>query len=117
MCVRMQTMDGPTQNYEAHSSSRVLERCGEELQAINSEESNCSSGTFETEADSNNTDTDNTTQRRSEFLLAGLYQKLSEVQWRNAFTLFVVVVDYFLVNGSISLIASFFPTKVNSSMS
>lgn len=108
-------MDGPTQNYEAHSSSRVFERSGEELQAVNSEESNCSSGTFETEADSK--DTENIAQRRSEVLLTGLYQKLSAVQWRNAFTLFVVVVDYFLVNGSVSLIAAFFPTKVNSSMS
>ena len=103
-------MDGPTQTYETHSSSRVFERSEEELQNVNSEGSNCSSGTFETETDSK--DTENITQRRNEVLLTGLYQKLSAVQWKNAFTLFVVVVDYFLVNGSVSLIATFFPTKV-----
>ena len=108
------TMDGPKQAFEAHSelSTRVFERSRseEELRDI-SEESNYNSGTHGTDTESKDK---NKTQPRSEVpILAGLYQKLSAFQWRNAFTLFVVVVNYFLVNGSISLIATFFPRTVN----
>ena len=109
-------MDGPKQVFEAHSelSSRVFERSRSEEELgdiIINEESNCNSGTHGTDTESKDK---NKTQPRSEVpILAGLYQKLSAFQWRNAFTLFVIVVDYFLVNGSISLIATFFPITVN----
>ena len=88
------------------------------LQDVISEGSNCSSGTFdtetETEADSNRDTAENTAQKSRKVLLRGLYQKLSAVQWRKVFTLTVVTINSFLVNGSISLIATLFPTKVNS---
>lgn len=107
-------MDAPMQAFEVHSesNSRAFEmsRSEEELRDI-SEESNRNSITHGTDTESKNR---NKSQRRSEApILTDLYQKLSAFQWRNAFTLFVVVVDYFLVNGSISLIATFFPTTVN----
>ena len=107
-------MDDPKQAFEAQSelSSRVFERSRseEELRDI-SEESNCNSGTDGTDTESKDK---NKTQPRSEVpIFAGLYQKLSAFQWRNAFTLFVVAVDYFLVNGSVSLIATFFPITVS----
>ena len=44
----------------------------------------------------------------------GLYsgRKFSAVNWKNVLTIFITVVDYFLVYASISLIGAFFPTKV-----
>ena len=104
-----QTMDGPMQTCREHScsTSRVYERSGQdlELQDINiSEESaNSISDSSETEADPE--DSEDTTQR-------SLHQKLSAIQWRKAFTLFVVAINCFLVNGSTSLLATFFPTEV-----
>ncbi len=101
------------QSYGEHSNSRVNAKSGQDLElkdVIISEQLNSSSDSSETEADPN--DSEDTTQRRREALLAGLYQKLSAVQWRKAFTLFVVVISCFLVNGSTSLIATFFPTEV-----
>lgn len=41
-----------------------------------------------------------------------LYEKVAAVNWRNAVTVIVAVVDYFLVYASISLIGTFFPTEV-----
>ena len=94
------------QTYREHSysRSRVYERSGQdlELQDVISEESNSISDSSETEADPKDSDT---TQR-------SLHQKLSAIQWRKAFTLFVVAINCFLVNGSMSLIATFFPTEV-----
>ena len=98
------------QTYREHSysRSRVYERSGQdlELQDVISEESNSISDSSETEA--NPEDSEDTTQRRE----ADLYQKLSAIQWRKVFTLFVVAINCFLVNGSNSLIATFFPTEV-----
>ena len=114
-CIR-KTMADPMQANRAHPCSRANGKSGEdlELKDVISEESNCSSDTFETEVDSNRDTAENTQiQKRSEVLsLRGLYQKLSAVQWRKAFTLAVVVINCFLANGSVSLIATFFPTKV-----
>ena len=114
-CIR-KTMADPMQDNGAHPCSRAYGKSGEdlELKDVISEESNCSSDTFETEVDSNRDTAENTQiQKRSEVLsLRGLYQKLSAVQWRKAFTLAVVVINCFLANGSVSLIATFFPTKV-----
>lgn len=111
LSVRRKTMDGPMQAYgeRSYSRSRVYERSGQdlELQDVISEESNSISDSSETEADPKDT-ADDTTQRRE----AGLHQKLSAIQWRKAFTLFIVVINCFLVNGSTSLIATFFPTAV-----
>ena len=111
-------MADPMQAYGTHSCSRVYAKSGQNLrlQDVISEGSNCSSGTFdtETEADSNRDTAENTAQKSREVLLRGLYQKLSAVQWRKVITLAVVTINSFLVNGSISLIATFFPTKVNS---
>ena len=107
-CIR-KTMADPMQDNGAHPCSRAYGKSGEdlELKDVISEESNCSS-------DSNRDTAENTQiQKRSEVLsLRGLYQKLSAVQWRKAFTLAVVVINCFLANGSVSLIATFFPTKV-----
>ncbi|MCG8625949.1 MAG: hypothetical protein MJE68_28625, partial [Proteobacteria bacterium] len=100
-------MDGPMQTYREHSysRSRVYERSEQdlELQDVISEESNSISDSSETEADPK--DSEDTTQR-------SLHQKLSAIQWRKAFTLFIVAINCFLVNGSMSLIATFFPTEV-----
>ena len=106
-------MADPMQAYGTHSCSRVYEKSGEtlRLQDVISEGSNCSSGTFDTETEA---DSNRDTAESREVLLRGLYQKLSAVQWRKVFTLTVVTINSFLVNGSISLIATFFPTKVNS---
>ena len=41
-----------------------------------------------------------------------LYGKVAAINWRNAVTVIVAVVDYFLVYASISLIGTFFPTEV-----
>ena len=41
-----------------------------------------------------------------------VYRKLRAVNWRNVLSIFVTVVDYFLVYAAISLIGAFFPTKV-----
>ena len=41
-------------------------------------------------------------------------QKLSAVRWKKVLTLVVVVVDFFLINASLSLIGAFFTTKVYS---
>jgi hypothetical protein len=41
-----------------------------------------------------------------------MYRKLRAVHWRNVLSIFVTVVDYFLVYAAISLIGAFFPTKV-----
>ena len=115
-CVLYYAMADPVQAYGPRSCSRVYEKSGENLrlQDVISEGSNCSSGTFdtETEADSNRDTAENTAQKSREVLLRGLYQKLSAVQWRKVITLAVVTINCFLVNGSISLIATFFPTKV-----
>ena len=39
-------------------------------------------------------------------------QRLAVVNWRSVLTIIVVIIDYFLVYASISLIGAFFPTKV-----
>ena len=111
-------MADPVQAYGPRSCSRIYKMSGENLrlQDVINEEPNCSSGTFdtETEADSNRDTAENTAQKSREVLLRGLYQKLSAVQWRKVVTLAVITINCFLVNGSISFIATFFPTKVNS---
>lgn len=43
---------------------------------------------------------------------AVVYRKLLAVHWRNVLSVFISVVDYFLVYAAISLIGAFFPTKV-----
>ena len=39
-------------------------------------------------------------------------QKLAVVEWRKVVIVFVIIVDYFLIYSSISLIGAFFPIKV-----
>ena len=98
-------MDAPKLNFETHSlTSRAFERFEKQLQDFG----DCSSDSAP------ETDNKNPSQGANG-TFTDLYQKFLTINWRNIFTLFVIVVNTILVNGSISLIATFFPTKVKHS--
>ena len=48
--------------------------------------------------------------------LSSLWHKVKGVNWRSVFTVAAVVLNYFLVNTSVSLLAAFFPPKVSVDM-
>ena len=52
------------------------------------------------------------TQKSTDKENQSLCQRLSAIQWRSVLTLLILVVGYFLVCAAISLIGTFFPTKV-----